>query len=133
MREKSGKTRRRNRAIQTRLGLLLAMKPNMDIVPDDLKAALSMAGFDEGSVETNDDLLVAATYVRALSDTGTLKYLDELMGRSPAMEIRREEMRMNREKLRIYKQRALGKVDLDSLIDSDDVHEQLAEMEPTPL
>jgi hypothetical protein len=122
---KSGQSRRRKKLIKEYLTILLEMKPNVDSAPDDIKDAITIMGMEFDAVETNDMLLLVSLFYRSLNDTSAQKYLDELMGRSPAMKLKREEVlfnnKLNKERLELTKQRTMGKIDLEELFDDSDL------------
>jgi len=119
--KKSGEVRRRKRNVRQLLTQILAAKPDIDGLTRDMLAACLLCGVKP---DNNDELLAATLFMRALSDTASLKYLDELMGRNPTLELKREELALRREEV-TFKKRLTEKVEMVI----EDPYEGLTELE----
>jgi len=105
--KKSGEARRRKRNVRQLINQILTAKPDFDGLTRDMLAACLLCGMKPDS---NDELLAATLFMRALSDTASLKYLDELVGRNPTLALKREELAIRHEEVAL-KKRLIENVD----------------------
>jgi len=111
---RSGEARRRRRAMKDMLNTILLSAPTC--IPEELQPAAERMNLD-----TNDMLYAASLFNRALTDIQAAKYMDELLGRNPTLELKREDTRLNRARFTLDKQKALGRVEFDDIFKPDDL------------
>jgi hypothetical protein len=128
--------KRKAQTIRAYMKELLALKPDCKTLPDSLKQGAAMLGIalDFSDIETNDILLSIALFLNALTDITHRKYLDEILGRNPSLELKKAELKLKRDefkikqtlanmdavKLEIYRQHMSGRLDLDTLFSADE-------------
>ena len=88
----SGGSRRRKKNLKQMLELILKSEPTC--IPEELQPIAAQMNID-----SNDLLYAVSLFIRALTDTPTAKYLDELLARNPALELKRDEIALKREAL----------------------------------
>jgi len=110
----SGAARRRKKSIKQMLNVILESKASC--VPEELRALAAQMDID-----TNDMLYAVSLFARALSDVQAAKYMDELLGRSPALTLKREDIKLNKARFELDKQRLTGRIEINDLIKLGDV------------
>ena len=97
----SGGSRRRKKSLKQMLNLILASEPVC--IPEELRFAA-----ERMDIDCNDMLYAVSLFIRALADTPTAKYMDELLGRNPILELKYDELSLKRDELSL-KREALQK------------------------
>jgi hypothetical protein len=106
---KSGVTRRRNRDMKQMARLIL----NLD-APDKVKEALTKLGLDAGDATINAQLMASMVEQATNGNVDAAKFLRDTAGYNP---YEQERLKIERDKARTAKQKAIGEFDISPDID----------------
>jgi hypothetical protein len=88
--------------------MILSLRPQSDSLDAETLAGMQAMGVNPETLETNDDLLAVTIFLRALTDLGTLKYMDTILGRNPEHALKEKEYQLKREVAQVDKDTNTG-------------------------
>ena len=106
----SGQSRRRKKAMREAaselLGMRIALGQNEAVSA--LKTRMRAFGFDDDEATFQDAILVAMLMKAAKGDVRASEFMRDTAGNSPALEIRKEELKLKKEELKLKRDALMG-------------------------
>lgn len=105
----SGAARRRKKAMRQAASMLLGMEvPTSGTLSETLKNRLAAFGYS-GDDTTFQDVLLASVLLEALKgDVRAAEFMRDTAGESPALEVRKTELKLRKEELNLRRQQQAG-------------------------